>query len=139
MLFAHNPAETAPDLGRADRLRFLEVKSKADPVEIDRTIQARLIMARRAKVVADAGWAKLHILRARRGAKTFELQMSSPELCNCHARFGYERIPIHRYGEAALKAALGFICCGRKPGETTKWLWRQIDRQKHFPRRATGR
>jgi hypothetical protein len=82
MPFAHNPTETAPDLGRALRLRFPEVNPKPEPVKIGPRIQARLIMARRTKVPSDAQWAKLHVLRAKRAAKTIELQTSSPELRN---------------------------------------------------------
>jgi hypothetical protein len=82
MPLAHKPTETAPHLSRAPRQRLPEVKPEVEPVKIDRTIRVRLIMARRSEVLADARWAELHVLRARRAAKTFELQTSSPELRN---------------------------------------------------------
>jgi hypothetical protein len=82
MTFAHHPTETAPDPGWASRRHFPEVKPKAKAVKIDRTIDGRLIMARRTKILADARWAKLHVLPANRAAKTLELETPSPELRN---------------------------------------------------------
>jgi hypothetical protein len=97
MPLAHNPTEAAPHLGRAPRRRLPEVKPQAEPVKINRTIHVRLIMARRTEILADARWAELHVLRARRTAKAIELQTSSPELRNWHARLGYEWGLVHHY------------------------------------------